>query len=316
MLRYLGRRLALTVAVLLLLLVFLGILIHLVPGDPVQIIMGPLASESFAATVRQEMGLDQPIAVQIFHFVIGALQGDLGRDFVSHRPVTAIIGDVLPHTMILAVAGLGLAVIVGLPLGVYSAVHANGWIDRTIAAISITLISLPPYVVGLVLLLVFSVGLAWFPALGAGEFTDPVDYAARLFLPALALALGWIGYLIRLTRASMLEVLAANYVRTARSLGIAPRRIHYVYALRSAVIPVVAVLGVGLGHLLGGAIFIEVIFSRPGLGSLFYDSIATRNFPVLRGAAVIVALLFVVTNLLADLSYRLLDPRIRVEADR
>jgi peptide/nickel transport system permease protein len=141
-----------------------------------------------------------------------------------------------------------------------------------------------------------------------------LDYAARLFLPSLALALGWIGYLIRLTRASMLEVLATNYVRTARSLGIGSHRIHYVYALRSAVIPVVAVLGVGLGHLLGGAIFIEVIFSRPGLGSLFYDSIATRNFPVIRGAAVIVALLFVVTNLLADLSYRLLDPRIRLEA--
>jgi peptide/nickel transport system permease protein len=200
-----------------------------------------------------------------------------------------------------------------LPLGVYSAIHANGWIDRIIAAVSITLISLPSYVVGLVLLLVFSVGLAWFPALGAGEFSHPLDYGVRLFLPSLALALGWIGYLIRLTRASMLEVLAANYIRTARSLGIGHGRVHYIYALRSAVIPVVAVLGVGLGHLLGGAIFIEVIFSRPGLGSLFYDSIATRNFPVIRGAAVIVAVLFIVTNLLADLSYRLLDPRIRVE---
>jgi peptide/nickel transport system permease protein len=133
-------------------------------------------------------------------------------------------------------------------------------------------------------------------------------------LPALALALGWIGYLVRLTRASMLEVLQANYVRTARSLGLSHGRVYYVYALRSAVIPVVAVLGVGLGHLLGGAIFIEVIFSRPGLGSLFYDAIATRNFPVIRGAAIVVAVLFVLTNLMADLFYRLLDPRIRMEA--
>ncbi|HEY4161888.1 MAG TPA: ABC transporter permease [Dongiaceae bacterium] len=314
MLIYLGRRLALTAGVLLLLLVFLSVLIHLVPGDPVQIIMGPLASESFAATVRQEMGLDQPIPMQVLSFIYGALKGDLGHDFVSHKAVTEIIGDVLPHTMILALSGLGLAVVIGLPIGVYAAVHANSWLDRLIAAASITLISLPPYVVGLILLLVFAVGLAWFPALGAGQFDHPLDYLMRLVLPSLALALGWIGYLIRLTRASMLEVLQANYVRTARSLGVGRGRIHYVYALRSAVIPVVAVLGVGLGHLLGGAIFIEVIFSRPGLGSLFYDSIATRNFPVIRGTAIVVAVLFVVTNLLADLSYRLLDPRIRVEA--
>jgi peptide/nickel transport system permease protein len=314
MLIYLGRRLLLTAGVLLLLLVFLSVLIHLVPGDPVQIIMGPLASESFATTVRQEMGLDQSIPLQVLSFISGAVRGDLGHDFVSHRPVTEIIGDVLPHTMILALSGLGLAVLIGLPIGVYAAVHANSWVDRIIASVSITLISLPPYVVGLILLLVFAVGLAWFPALGAGEFDHPLDYIARLVLPSVALALGWIGYLIRLTRASMLEVLQANYVRTARSLGIGRGRIHYVYALRSAVIPVVAVLGVGLGHLLGGAIFIEVIFSRPGLGSLFYDSIATRNFPVIRGTAIVVAVLFVVTNLLADLSYRLLDPRIRVEA--
>jgi peptide/nickel transport system permease protein len=251
----------------------------------------------------------------VLSFIAGAARGDLGHDFVSHKPVLSMIGAVLPHTMILALAGLGLAVLIGLPLGVYAAIHSNSWIDRVIAAVSITLISLPPYVAGLVLLLVFAVGLAWFPALGAGQFDQPLDYLMRLVLPSLALALGWIGYLIRLTRASMLDVLQANYIRTARSLGLGQGRIYYIYALRSAVIPVVAVLGVGLGHLLGGAIFIEVIFSRPGLGSLFYDSIATRNFPVIRGTAIAVAVLFIVTNLLADLSYRLLDPRIRVEAE-
>ncbi len=306
-------RLLMIASVLLLLLVFLSLLIHLVPGDPVQIIMGPLASESFAATVRQEMGLDQPIPMQVLGFIAGALQGDLGNDFVSNRSVVEIIAGVLPHTMILAVSGLGLAMAIGLPLGVYAAVNANSMADRVIAAISITLITLPPYVAGLLLLLVFSVGLAWLPALGAGRLDEPLDYLLRLVQPATALALGWIGYLARLTRASMLEVLQANYIRTARSLGLSKRRVHYSYALRSAIIPVVAVLGVGLGHLLGGAIFIEVIFSRPGLGSLFYDSIATRNFPVIRGSCIVVATLFVVTNLLADLSYRFLDPRIRVE---
>ncbi len=314
MLKYLLRRLLSTAGVLLLLLVFLSALVHLIPGDPVQIIIGPLASESFAATVRQEMGLDQPVGMQVLHFITSALQGDLGRDFVSHRPVTEMIASVLPHTMILAVAGLGLAIVVGVPLGVYAAVHSNGWADRFIASISIALIALPPYVAGLVLMLVFSVGLAWLPALGAGRLDQPVDYLSRLIQPATALALGWIGYISRLTRSSMLEVLQANYVRTARSLGLSPMRVNYVYALRSAIIPVVAVLGIGLGHLLGGAILIEVIFTRPGLGSLFYDAIATRNFPVIRGIALVVATIFVVTNVLADLCYRLLDPRIRVEA--
>lgn len=313
MLTYLGKRLCMIAAVLLILMVLLGSLIHLVPGDAVKIIVGPLASDSFAAAVRSEMGLDKPIPVQILDFIAGALHGDLGRDFVSRRPVTAMIGGVLPHTMILAVAGLGLAIVIGLPLGVYSAVNANSALDKMIASLSIVLITLPPYVAGLLLLLIFAVTLAWLPALGSGDFSQPLDYASRLILPSLALALGWIGYLARLTRASMLEVLGANYVRTARSFGLSDSRIHYVYALRSAVIPVVAVLGVGLGHLLGGAIFIEVIFSRQGLGTLFYDALATRNFPVMRGIAVVVATLFVLTNLLADLSYRLLDPRIRVE---
>lgn len=313
MLTYLGKRLCMIAAVLLILMVFLGSLIHLVPGDAVKIIMGPFASDSFAAAVRSEMGLDKPIPVQILDFIAGVLHGDLGRDFVSRRPVTAMIGGVLPHTMILAVAGLGLAIVVGLPLGVYSAVNANSALDRTIASLSIVLITLPPYVAGLLLLLIFAVTLAWLPALGSGDFSQPLDYVSRLVLPSVALALGWIGYLARLTRASMLEVLGANYVRTARSFGLSDSRVHYVYALRSAVIPVVAVLGVGLGHLLGGAIFIEVIFSRQGLGTLFYDALASRNFPVIRGIAVVVATLFVLTNLLADLSYRLLDPRIRVE---
>lgn len=313
MLKYLGKRLAMMVAVLLILLVFLSSLVHLVPGDPVDVMIGPMAGDDFRQTVREEMGLDRPVAVQVTDFVIAAIRGDLGDDFVSNRPVTEMIGAVLPHTMLLAVAGLGLAVVIGLPLGVYAAIHANGPADRLIAAASIVFVTLPPYVTGLLFLLLFAVSLRWLPALGAGSLDDPLDFLARLILPASALALSWIGYLARLTRASMLEVLNADYLRTARSLGLHDARVNYVYALRTAVIPVVAVLGVGLGHLLGGAIFIEVIFSRPGLGSLFYDSIATRNFPVIRGIAVVVAGIFVLTNLLADLSYRLLDPRIRVE---
>jgi len=311
---YLAKRIGLVASVLLVLLVFLSVLIHLVPGDPARIIMGPLASDAFAATVRQEMGLDKPIPLQVLDFVTRAAHGDLGLDFVSRRSVASMIGAVLPHTVVLALAGLAIAVLIGLPLGVIAAVHPNSLVDRLIASVSIVLITLPPYVAGLILLLVFSVELSWFPALGAGDFDHPIDYLARLALPATALAFGWIGYIARLTRASMLEVLHMNYIRTAHAFGIPQTRIHYGYALRVAVIPVVALLGTGLGHLLGGAIFVEVIFSRPGLGSLFYDAIATRNFPVIRGSAIVVATIFVVTNLITDLCYRLLDPRIRVEA--
>lgn len=313
MLRYIYKRLLMAVAVLLILLVFLGTLVHLVPGDPVEIIVGPMASETFAAQVREEMGLDEPILQQLGTFALGAVQGDLGTDFVSRRPVTRMIGEVLPHTMILALSGLALSALVGLPLGVLAASRPNSWTDRIVAGLSISFITLPPYVAGLFLLLIFSLELDLLPALGAGSLADPLDYLSRLILPAVALALAWIGYLARIVRASMLDVIRADYIRTARALGLSETRILYVYALRSAVIPAVAVLGVGLGHLLGGAVFIEVIFSRPGLGSLFYDAIATRNFPVIRGAAMVVAVLFVVTNLLVDLSYRILDPRIRME---
>jgi peptide/nickel transport system permease protein len=171
----------------------------------------------------------------------------------------------------------------------------------------------PAYVAGLFLLLIFAVQLDWFPAIGTGDFSDPIDYLKHLALPAIALALTWVGYLARLTRTSMFEVLNQNYIRTAHAFGLPNRRIYYKYALKNAIIPTVAVLGVGLGTLMGGAVFVEIIFTRAGLGTLILDSIENRNFPIVRGSVLVIAVLFVVSNLLADLSYRLLDPRVRVE---
>jgi peptide/nickel transport system permease protein len=311
--RYLLRRLAMSVVVIVLLGVFLALLAHLVPGDPVRLILGPQSSPELAQRVRVEMGLDHSIPRQVWDFVTGALHGDFGRDFVTDLPVARLVMNALPDTLILALAGLGLALLVGVPLGVLSAERAGGWFDHVTAVVSVSLITLPPYVAGLLLLLVFAVAAPVLPATGAGSPSDPLGYLEHLVLPAVALALTWVGYFARLVRSSMLEVLGTDYVRTARALGLGRRLILFKYALRNALVPTVAALGVGLGHLLGGAVFIEVIFSRPGLGTLILDAITTRNYPVVRAAVFVIAALFILANLLADLSYRLLDPRLRVE---
>jgi peptide/nickel transport system permease protein len=311
--RYVGQRIAMAAIVVLLAMAFLGMLVHLVPGDPVKIILGPRASETLSQTVRAEMDLDKPVPVQVWNFVVGALQADLGNDFVSRLPVTTLLGAAVPHTIILAVTSLGLAVMLGVPLGVYAATRPNGWIDRITRVVSVSLITMPAFVGGLLLLLLFAIHLDVLPAIGAGDRSDPVDYARHLILPTLALAATWIGYLARLVRTSMLEVLGQNYIRTARAVGLRDRVIFYKYALKNAIIPTVAVLGVGLGNLMGGAVFVEVIFNRPGLGLLLVDSIESRNFPIVRGVILVIALFFVSANLAADLSYRFLDPRIRVK---
>jgi peptide/nickel transport system permease protein len=316
MARYLLQRLGMTIVVVVLTMVFLAVLVHLVPGDPVRIILGPRASEALSQIVREEMELDEPIPVQVWHFVVNAAQGDLGTDFVSQVPVTDLIGAALPHTIVLAVTSLALAALIGIPLGVYAATRPNTWIDRITAVISVSLITLPAFVAGLFLLLLFAVQLKALPAIGSGSFSDPGDYAKHLILPAFALAVTWIGYLARLVRTSMLEVLNSNYIRTAHAFGLRERIIFYKYALKNAIIPTIAVLGVGLGNLVGSAVFVEVIFTRPGLGTLIVDSIETRNFPIVRGGILVVVLLVVTANLVADLSYRFLDPRIRLELRR
>ena len=313
MLKYLLKRLGMTLVVVVLLMVFLAVLVHAIPGDPVKTILGPRASEDLAQTVRTEMGLDDPVPVQVWDFVTHAFRGDLGSDFVSQLPVTTLIGEQLPHTIVLAFSSLLLAVLIGVPLGVYAATRPNTWADRLTGLVSISFITVPAYVAGLFLLIVFAVKLDALPAIGAGELSDPIDYLKHLTLPSIALAVTWIGYFARLVRASMLEVLSTNYIRTAHAFGLRERVVFYRYALKNAIIPTIAVLGVGLGSLMGGAVFVEIVFARPGLGSLVVDSIANRNFPIVRGSVLVIALLFVFANLAADLSYRFLDPRIRLE---
>jgi peptide/nickel transport system permease protein len=313
---YLIRRLVMTVVVLVLLASLVASLVHFIPGNPVTIVLGPRANPALVAEAQREMHLNDPIVVQIYLFLSNAVRGNLGSDFLNGAPVSQLIMAALPHTVILAVAALFLVVLVGVPLSVYGARRPDSWADRISAAVSISLITLPPYVAGLLLLILFPVTLHVLPAIGAGSFSDPVGYLEHLILPAIALAVGWIGYIARLLRASMLEVLNTSYVRTARSWGVKERIIFYKYVLKNAVIPTIAILGVGLGQLIGGAIFVEVIFARPGLGTLVYDAIQQRNYPVVQAGVLVIGVMFVFANLLADLSYRFVDPRVRVELGR
>jgi peptide/nickel transport system permease protein len=310
---YLLKRILMTILVLLIVTVVLSLLVHIVPGDPARTILGPRASPALIAKVRSAMDLDKPVLIQVRNFIWTVLHGSLGTDIFTGRPIEMLIGAVLPHTIILAFSSLGLAVLIGIPLGVYSATHPDSWLDRITAVISISFITIPSYVAGLFLLLLFAVELKVMPAIGLGEDGDLVDYLRHLILPATALAVTWIGYLARLVRASLLEVLNENYIRAARAAGLAPRLVRYKYALKNALIPTVAVLGVGLGNLMGGAVFVEIIFGRPGMGKLIFDAIGSRNYPIVRGGVLVVAFLFVLANLLADLVYTYLDPRIQLD---
>jgi peptide/nickel transport system permease protein len=302
-----------TLLVVILAMFFLASLIYFIPGDPVKTILGPRANETLSNRVRQEMGLDKPIPVQLAQYFINTLHGDLGRDFINGKPVWDIIKADLPHTIWLAIVSLAMGVIIGVPLGAYSAAYPNTWIDRITGFTSITFITISPYVAGLFLLLLFSVELKVLPAMGAGNINDPRDYFIHLILPSVALSITWVGYIARLVRTSMLEILNENYIRTVKAFGLPRWKVFYKYALKNSIIPTIAILGVGLGNELSGSIFVEVIFSRPGLGRLIYEAILDRNYPIVRGGVLVAAVLFVLANLIADLSYHMVDPRIETQ---
>ena len=313
LLRYLVKRLGMALAVLLLILVFLVAVVHLVPGDPARIVLRDRATPDLIALVHHQMGLDQPVPVQVWDFVWGVAHGDLGTDFFSGTPVATLIAQALPDTVTLALAGVLLAILVGVPVGVVVARRPNSLLDRTVGAISMVLISGLPYVLALGLLLLFAVNWHAFPAIGAGNLSQPGDYLRHLFLPALALAIPWWGYLARLVRASMLEVLGASYIRTAWAFGLRDRVVFYKYALKNALVPVLGLFGMMLGYSLAGTLYAEVIFNRSGLGSLALQAITDRDWPIVRGTVLLYATFFILGNLISDLSYRFLDPRIRVE---
>ena len=310
---YLAKRLGLALVVIVVIMVMLAVLVNLVPGDPARIILGPHATPALIATVRRNMGLDNPIYVQVWDFISRAVQGNFGTDFISNAPVSSEIGSPLVNTLILSLVSFLLSVVVGIPLGIVAAVRQGGIVDAIVRGTSVVLLSTPPYVIGLLLLLAFAVKTHVLPALGSGSASDIPGYLERLVMPSVALAAFWWAYLARLVRSSMLEVLGEAFVRTSRAYGLKERVIRYRVALKNALVPVTALTGLMVGYILAGTVYAEVIFERTGIGSLAISAIGNRDWPVVRACVVIYAAGFIIGNLVADVAYRFLDPRLRLE---
>lgn len=308
---YLLKRLGLSVVIILLAVAALFVMLHSIPGDPVSIALGPRATPEIQAAYAAKMHLDKPLYYQFLIFVGNVLQGDLGSDVFSNRPVGRTMTDMLPYTVVLAVASLGWSALVGIPLGCLSAIRPNSWLDRITGIISVGTIAVPSFLVSIWAILLFSITLRWLPVIGAGDEGDIVDQLVHLILPAFAVGLGWVGYLARMVRASMLEVMGENYIRSARAFGLRPRTIVFRYALKVAILPTITLIGIGFGGLLSGTVFAEIIFSRPGVGKIIYDMVLARNFPVVQGAVLVTIMLYVVVTLIADLVVSWLDPRVR-----
>jgi peptide/nickel transport system permease protein len=308
---YALNRAALAIAIIVVVIALLFCMIYVIPGDPVRIALGPLATPEIAASFRAKMGLDQPIWIQFGRFFASVAQGDLGTDILGNRGVATSVLEQLPFTLVLIASSMIWAVAIGIPLGCYAAIRRGSVLDRIIGILSVAVIAVPSFVVAVYALLVFAVELGWFPAIGAGRPRDPLDQLHHLVLPSLAVGLGWVGYLARIVRASMLEVMGENYIRTARAFGLPRRMIIYRYALPVAILPTITLLGVGIGHLLSGAVFAEIVFARPGVGKLVYDAINARNYPLVSGAVLVTTAFYVLSALVADLIVAGLDPRVR-----
>ena len=311
MLTFIVRRALTSVFILVLAVSLLFGMIHMVPGDPASVMLGPKATPEVRAELVRRMGLDRPVIVQLGKFYAGLARGDLGVDPFSGRAVTDSVLEQLPYTLVLVLAAIGGASLLGIPLGCFSAIRRNSLLDRLTGAMSVAFIAIPSFVVALYLLLWLAVKWRWFPAMGAGEVGDYPDQLRHLVLPAIALGLGWVGYIARLVRSSMLEVMEENHIRTARAFGLPERTIVVHYALRIAILPTVTILGLGIGSLLSGALFAEIVFSRPGIGRLLYEAVATRNYPVVMGAVLVTTGFFVLCTLVSDIVNALLDPRLR-----
>jgi peptide/nickel transport system permease protein len=311
MLFYAVNRLALAIAIIVVVIGVLFCMIYVIPGDPVRIALGPLATPDMAAAFKAKMGLDQPIWIQFARFFSGIVKGDLGTDILSNRGVATSVLEQLPFTLGLITSSMLWSVAIGIPLGCYAAIHRGSMLDRIIGVISVAVIAVPSFVVAVYALLIFAVHLGWFPAIGAGRRGEPLNQLQHLVLPSVAVGLGWVGYLARMVRASMLEVMGENYIRTARAFGLPRRVIVYRYALPIAILPTITLLGVGIGHLLSGAVFAEIVFARPGVGKLVYDAINARNYPLVSGAVLVTTAFYVLATLVADFLVAGLDPRVR-----
>ncbi|PPD14404.1 MAG: glutathione ABC transporter permease GsiC [Methylobacterium sp.] len=288
-------------------------LIRLVPGDPVIAFLGLEADENAIATLRRQLSLDQPLLVQYFAWLGRILSGDFGRSIQGGREVLPLLLGALGPTAILSLSALALSLMISIPAGVIAATRRNSWADYTVSLAALFGLSMPSFWLGVLLILTFSITLPIFPSSGyVSPLADPVAHLRHLVLPALTLGAALAAATMRMTRATMLEVLRADYIRTARAKGLPSRTVVWGHALGNARIPIVTLLGIQFGQLLGGVVITETVFSWPGIGKLTVDAIFARDYPVVQGAVLLTATMFVLINLVTDLIYTVLDPRLRL----
>ena len=292
---------------------FVFSLLYLTPGDPAAVIAGDAATSDDIARIRAGLGLDEPFLVRFGGWVWALLHGDLGVSIFTNLPVTHLIGQRVEPTLALTLCTLLISVLVAVPLGVIAAARAGSWSDRAVMAFSVLGFSLPVFVFAYILITVFSIELKWLPVQGYRNFGENSfwDWLRHLILPSIALGTVYIALIARITRASMLDVLSQDYIRTAQAKGLAPAPVLIGHALKNAAIPIMTIIGIGIALLISGAIVTETVFAIPGIGRLTVDAILRRDYPVIQGVTLLFSAIYVVINLLVDLSYMLFDPRIR-----
>lgn len=312
MLSYVIRRLFSTLLVMAMVAIFIFLLLHLSPGDPAAIIAGDNATPAAIDGIRQKLGLSDPLPVQFVRWIGHVLQGDLGVSIFSNEPVLKLVGQRLEPTLSLALMTLVVAVTLAITFGVLAAWKAGTWIDRALMVVSVVGFSVPTFVVGYLLIYLFAIELRWLPVQGYTPMSEGLDgWARNLVLPSIALGLAYIALIARITRASMLDVLSEDYIRTAKAKGVANQSMLLKHALKNAGVPIVTVIGIGVALLISGVVITETVFNIPGIGRLVVDAIAKRDYPIIQGVILIFSGVYVLVNLLVDLTYTVIDPRIR-----
>ncbi len=312
MFAYVIRRLFATIVVMAVVAFVVFSLLYLTPGDPAAILAGDAATDDDIRRIREKLGLDEPFLVRFGGWVWGLLHGDLGISIFTNLPVTHLIGQRVEPTLSLTLCTLFVAVLVAVPLGVIAAAKAGTWIDRSVMAFSVLGFSVPVFVLAYILIMLFSIELEWLPVQGYRPIREGLwEWVRHLILPSAALGTVYIALIARITRASMLDVLSQDYIRTAQAKGLAPGKVLVGHALKNAAVPIVTVIGIGIALLIGGAIVTETVFAIPGIGRLTVDAILRRDYPIIQGVILIFSGAYVLINLAVDLSYMFLDPRIR-----
>ncbi|GGF57568.1 ABC transporter permease [Azorhizobium oxalatiphilum] len=312
MLGYILRRILSTIPVMAMVGLFVFSLLFVAPGDPAALIAGDQASPADIERIRESLGLNRPFLVQFGEWAWRTLHADLGTSIFTSLPVTQMIGQRVEPTLSLMALTLVFAIVVSVPMGVVAAWKVGTWVDRSIMTFAVFGFSVPVFVIGYMLAYVFALRLDWFPVQGYTPITDGLGpWISNLVLPALSLGCVYIALIARITRASMLEVLAQDYVRTAKAKGLGQRSVLFLHALKNAAVPIVTVIGIGIALLIGGAVVTESVFAIPGLGRLTVDAILRRDYPVIQGVVLLFSFIYVLVNLLIDILYTFLDPRIR-----